>query len=310
MAGQQQHFTQPQWLGEPAEGRTLLIRPEGGFGDTLQFCRYAPLAATLGWTVYLEVQPELARLLRDLPGVAGVIASGAPRPAFDMVCPMLSLPRAFGTRLDTIPSSRHYLQADPAETSAWGQRLRAYGSAPRVGVLWAGNPRLHEPAHAALDRRRSMPVAGLAPILALPEYRFFSLQKDVRASADLPLIDLMSEVEDFADTAALIANLDLVIAVDSAVAHLAAAMGKPVWLLDRFDSCWRWLEDRQDSPWYPSLRIYRQHSPGDWDQVVARVVSDLQGAGAPAGKAGVSSAKPNFWNTLLGKRRTPSAMVT
>jgi ADP-heptose:LPS heptosyltransferase len=142
-------------------------------------------------------------------------------------------------------------------------------------------------------------VERLAPLLALPGYGFFSLQKDVRPPAELPLIDLMSEVVDFADTAALIANLDLVIAVDSAVAHLAAALGKPVWLLDRFDSCWRWLRDREDSPWYPSLRIYRQPSDGDWDSVVARVVDDLREA-----------AKPTLWKTLLSKKRTPSAVVT
>jgi hypothetical protein len=155
-----------------------------------------------------------------------------------------------------------------------------------------------------------MPVAVLAPILALSEYRFFSLQKDVRAPAELPLIDLMAEVRDFADTAALIANLNLVIAVDSAVAHLAAALGKPVWLLDRFDSCWRWLRDRQDSPWYPSLRIYRQPFPGDWGAVVARVVSDLQGAGAPCAKGHASEAKPDLWKMLLRKKPTPSKMVT
>jgi len=149
-------------------------------------------------------------------------------------------------------------------------------------------------------------VAVLAPIFGLSEYRFFSLQKDVRAPAELPLIDLMPEMRDFADTAALIANLDLVIAVDSAVAHLAAAMGKQVWLLDRFDSCWRWLRDREDSPWYPSLRIYRQPAPGDWQRVVARVVSDLQGASAPAGKARGLAVKPNLWQTLLGKKRPPA----
>jgi hypothetical protein len=148
---------------------------------------------------------------------------------------------------------------------------------PRIGLVWAGNSRNHSPALAAVDRRRSIAPERLAPLFDVPRLQFFSLQKGgPAASADFPLTDVMAEMDDFADTAALIANLDLVISVDTAVAHLAAALGKPVWLLDRFDSCWRWLAQRQDSPWYPALRLYHQSHAGDWESVVADVARDLR----------------------------------
>jgi tetratricopeptide (TPR) repeat protein len=277
MEGARRCFAQPQWRGEPAAGRRLLIHAEQGFGDTLQFCRYAPLAAAQGFEVIVEVPPPLVRLVSTLPDVARVIAAGAPLPAFDLHCPMLSLPLAFGTTLADVPASAAYLHANAAQAAQWQARLdTAYHQAPRIGLVWAGNPRPDMPAMASVDRRRSIPLASLAPLLALPECRFFSLQKQPAAPPDAPLIDFMAEMADFADTAALISQLDLVISVDTAAAHLAAALGKPVWLLDRFDACWRWLRGRRDSPWYPSLRIYRQQKPGGWDGVVADIVRDLR----------------------------------
>jgi tetratricopeptide (TPR) repeat protein len=269
-------FKQPQWRGEAAEGRTLLIHAEQGFGDTLQFCRYGKLAAARGLSVVMAVPESLVRLLRRMTDIGQVIAEGGELPSFDLQCPMLSMPLAFNTTLATIPVQHSYLNADEAQIAAWRARL-ATPTRPdlRVGLAWAGSAR-NTPALAAVDRRRSISRDRLAPLVALPGLQFFSLQKEgPMAPADFPLIDFMCEMTDFADTAALIANLDLVISVDTAVAHLAAALGKPVWLLDRFDSCWRWLTGRRDSPWYPTLRLYRQPNPGDWDSVVAEVAKDL-----------------------------------
>jgi hypothetical protein len=272
-------FAQPQWRGEESAGRILLIHAEQGFGDTLQFCRYATLAAERGLRVVLEAQSPLVRLLQGLPGVDRVIARGEALPAFDLHCPMLSLPLALGVTLENIRRFEPYLHADPAQAATWRTRLAEMtGPVPRIGLVWAGNPRNHLRGLAAVDRRRSLAPNLLAPIFNVPGLRLLSLQKDgPLAPVEFPLIDFMHEMQDFADTAALIANLDLVISVDTAVAHLAAALGKPVWLLDRYDACWRWFTGRRDSPWYPTLRLYRQPQPGDWDQVLAEVISDLAG---------------------------------
>ncbi len=277
--GARRGFAQPHWGGAAAPGRTLLIHAEQGFGDTLQFCRLAALAAARGPRVVLEVQRPLARLLRGLPGVAQVVARGEALPAFDLHCPLLSLPRALGLTVATVPAETPYLRADPALARAWRARLDAVTARPRVGLTWAGNPRSHAPDLAAAARRRCVPPERLVPLLDTPGAAFVSLQKDGPAlPPGVPVLDFMAEMEDFADTAALIANLDLVISVDTAVAHLAGALGKPVWLLDRFDPCWRWFTDRRDSPWYPTLRIYRQPHPADWESVVAEVAADLRRA--------------------------------
>ncbi len=224
-------FAQPQWRGEAAEGRTLLIHAEQGFGDTVQFCRYAPLAANRGLRVILEVQEPLVRLLRCLPGVDRVVGQGEALPPFDLHCPVLSLPLALAATTESIPSAAPYLHADAAQAAAWRTRLAAMGDQGlRIGLAWAGNPDL------PTDRRRSLAPDRLAPFFDVSGLHFFSLQKGGPAAPEaLPLTDFMSEVGDFADTAALVANLDLVISVDTAVAHLAAALGKPVWLLNRFD---------------------------------------------------------------------------
>jgi hypothetical protein len=199
-----------------------------------------------------------------------------------------------GTTIETIPAAASYLRADKVQVAAWRTRLAALGNPladppgdslgnhrPRVGLVWAGAARTGT-GLAAVDRRRSLSPDRLAPLLELPALHFFSLQKGAAAGpAHLPLTDFMDEMGDFADTAALIANLDLVISVDTAVAHLAAALGKPVWLLDRFDACWRWFVGRRDSPWYPTLRLYRQPRAGDWEAVLAEVARDLRDLAIP-----------------------------
>jgi tetratricopeptide (TPR) repeat protein len=271
-------FPQPRWHGEAAPGRRLLVHIEGGFGDTLQFCRFGRrLAEARGLKVITEVQKPLVRLLRGVTGIGQIAVAGEDLPPFDLHCPAQSMPFALGTTIDTIPSAPSYVTADAALRAEWRVRLAA--TVPpglRVGLAWAGEAYSHAPAFAAIDRRRSMDPRYLAPVFDLRGVRFVSLQKGgPPAPSGFPLIEVMQDVEDFADTAALMANLDLVIAVDTAVVHLAGAIGTPVWLLNRFDSCWRWIRGRRDSPWYPSLRLYRQPQPGDWGSVMAEVTRDL-----------------------------------
>ena len=284
-------FAQPQWRGEPLNGRTILVHSEQGFGDTLQFVRYAPLLAQRGAKVVLECQPALARLLAGVDGVSQVIPRGQALPAFDTHCPTMSLPFAFGTTIATIPASVPYIRAPQEAVAQWLPAL-ADQSVPRVGLVWAGDARHYDIECAMTDRRRSLPLAALSLLFDVPELRFFSLQIGPAAAqgrAYPNLIDMTGSIRDFADTAGLIANLDLVISVDTAVVHLAAAMGKPVWVLSRFDNCWRWMIEREDSPWYPTLKLYRQPSPGNWAPVVERVQRDLadwtkmMGAREPAG---------------------------
>ncbi|HEY0834859.1 MAG TPA: tetratricopeptide repeat-containing glycosyltransferase family protein [Azospirillum sp.] len=273
---------QPQWMGEPLAGRTILLHAEQGFGDTLQFVRYAPLVAQRGGRVLLGAPAPLHRLLRTLPGVERVLEADKPPPPFDLHCPLMSLPLAFGTRLDTVPAEVPYLAPDPADVAAWRDRLPDDGVL-RVGLVWAGNPRPDMPHANLVDRRRSLRLEQLAPLAGVPGVRFYSLQKDGDAAlqakdppSGMDLVDLMEGVGDFADTAALIANLDLVIGVDTSVIHVAGALGKPVWVLSRFDGCWRWLTERDDSPWYPSMRLFRQETPGEWAPVIEQVMEALR----------------------------------
>ncbi len=265
-------FAKPRWNGEPGTG-VLLLHAEQGFGDTLQFCRYAPLAAARGWRVILEVPKPLVRLMGSLAGVERIVASGDPLPDFDVQCPMMSLPFAFGTDWDTIPAELPYLSPDPADVAKWEARLAELGPGLRVGLVWAGNARRHSTDLNATDRRRSMSPDRLAPLEELDGVHLISLQKE--GEAPFAVHDWMEECADFADSAALVAGLDLVIGVDTAVIHLAGAIGKPVWMLNRFDSCWRWLREGETSPWYPAMRIYRQPSPGAWAEVMEAVSSDL-----------------------------------
>jgi Flp pilus assembly protein TadD len=277
------HSTLPRQTALPAgfaaaavAGKTVLLTHEEGFGDTLQFIRYASLLAQEVANVAVLVPPELARLAATVPGVQRVVAMPGGALRFDWHCPMLSLPRAFATTVATIPAPIPYLHADAADVADWAGRLAGLPGL-RVGLVWSGASRPGVPAAAATDRLRSLPPRLLAPLAECAGVSFVSLQMDAASSAlRVPLHDPMPRVRDFADTAAIIANLDLVISVDTAVAHLAGAMGKPVFLLDRFDNCWRWLSGRQDSPWYPTLRIFRQPRPHAWEPVVQQVVEAVR----------------------------------
>ena len=261
-------------------GRRVLVVQEEGLGDTLQFLRYLPLLAGRGAHVAVAVPPALTRLMRTVPGVAEIPDGAAPVPRHDFHCSFNGLPRAFETTLETIPRDVPYLAADPVLTREWA-RLLPTGPALRVGLVWAGQARPWLAGFTGLDQRRSTGLATLAPLAAVPGVRFVSLQQGPAAretntqAGGLALLDIMAEVRDFADTAAIVANLDLVISVDTSVVHLAGALGRPVFLLDRYDNCWRWLSGREDSPWYPSLRIFRQARPGDWAPVIARVTAAL-----------------------------------
>jgi len=269
------NFVQPQWDGCALEGRTLLLHAEQGLGDAIQFIRYLPLVEQRGGRIIIECQVELQRLLRSMAGNWQIVVPSQPSPVFDLHCPLLSLPRVFGTNLANIPHPVAYLHADAEDARSWQNRLASDSPLMKVGLAWAGSP-----AHRN-DCNRSMRLAKLAPLGQLPGARLFSLQKGKEAAEaktlppGMELVDWTQELKDFADTAALIANLDLVIAVDTAVVHLAGAMGKSVWTLLPFASDWRWLMEREDSPWYPSMRLFRQPSIGDWDSVIARVVEAL-----------------------------------
>ncbi|MDR3733959.1 MAG: tetratricopeptide repeat protein [Acidobacteriaceae bacterium] len=266
----------PRWNGETLSGQTVLLLAEQGVGDTLQFLRYAPLVAARGGRVIVTVQRSLLKLLSGFPGIADLIASDESLPAFDRWLPLLSLPLVFDTTLETIPGTVPYLRADPDAVATWCRRL---GGGIRVGLVWAGNP------EHLNDCNRSCPVDALAPLLAIPEIRWFSLQKGSRA-ADLArlgwqdrITDLDPLIGDYADTAAIIANLDLVVSVDTSVAHLTGALGRPGSILLPFIPDWRWMLDRPDNPWYPTLRLFRQPRPGDWAAVVADVGDTLRALG-------------------------------
>ena len=267
-------FTEPEWQGEPLDGRTLLLFAEYGLGDALHFVRYLPMVTALGGRIILQVQPALATLLQQLPDVT-VIPRGAPLPPFDLQLPLMSLPRIFGTTLETIPAEVPYLHPDPAKLARWRAAL-ADVAALKVGVVWAGNAR-----HKG-DRQRSLPAEAVLPRLVMPGVQLYSLQKEPRledaealAALGRDIIDLAPTLGDFADTAAAVAVLDLVIAVDTSVAHLAGALGRPVWMLTPYALDWRWLRDREDSPWYPTMRLFRQRSPREWDDPLMRLSAAL-----------------------------------
>lgn len=273
-----QKATAPIWRGEAAEGRSILIQAEQGFGDALQFCRYIPWVKARGLHVILEVPAPLLRLMESLSGVEQIIERGDLLPNTDYYCPMMSLPLAFHTRQETIPADIPYLFAQDEQVRNWRSRLpMSKEKRLKVGLVWAGNSHQWAPDLAMTDRRRSISPELFAPLMEIAGIQFYSLQKaGPKAPEQFRLIDLMDECADFADTAALIANLDLIISVDTAVAHLAGALGKTVWLLNRVDTCWRWQMEREDSPWYPMMRIFRQPAPGNWDSVMMRVKEELQ----------------------------------
>ena len=258
----------------------LLLHAEQGLGDSIQFCRYVPAIAAAG-KVVLVVPAPLERLMVGLG--ARVVRRDEPLPAFDLQCPLASLPRLAGTRLETIPWPGPYLRPDPKLALGWRDRLAGLPGL-RVGLAWAGNPRAGDPVHTRLDGRRSIPLLQFSGLAAVQGLSFVSLQKGAaadqlkRRSGGLRILDRTAELTDLADTAAMIEALDLVISVDTAVAHLAGSLGKPVWLLNRFDGDWRWMAGRDDSPWYPTLTQFRQSGPGDWGEVLARVQTALSQA--------------------------------
>jgi tetratricopeptide (TPR) repeat protein len=284
LASQRRDFSAPLWLGEESlAGKTILLHAEQGLGDTIQLARYAPLLAARAATIVLEVQPELVRLLSAMPGVTSVVARKAPLPGYDFHCPLLSLPLACGTTLETIPADTPYLAPGEGDAAAWRARLPR--GRPLVGLVWSGE-RSHDN-----DLNRSMRLATLAPVLDLPGIGFVSLQHEVR-DEDSGLLRSRGDVsaigaafKDFADTAAAIAALDAVIAVDTAVAHLAGAMGKPLFLLLPFAADFRWLRGRADSPWYPSARLFRQPRFGDWDGAVNALREELAQFATRRGRA-------------------------
>ena len=267
------NFSQPLWLGaEPVDQKTILLHSEQGLGDTIQFCRYVPLVAARGARVVLEVPKPLRHLMSDLVGVSHCLSKGDALPDFDLHCPLLSLPLAFGTRLDTIPSMTPYLRA-PAQEQDWEAQLGPKDRL-KIGLVWSGNPRHRD------DGKRSIELNALLPLFDVAT-TFVSLQKDLRARDKAVLtersdmINLGPSLDSFADTAAVIKHLDLVISVDTSVAHLAGALGRPVWILLPFVPDWRWLLDRDDSPWYPTARLFRQTESRDWTGVLDRVRAAL-----------------------------------
>ena len=273
--GEARNFQQPLWLGEqPLTGKRLLLHSEAGLGDTIQFSRYAALCAAQGASVILEIQKPLLGLLGSLQGVTKLVVKGSPLPAFDYHCPLMSLPLAFKTTLDTIPAPAHYLSADPAKVAQWrsvlGERRR-----PRIGLVWSGNP------NNPLDPHRTIRLADWVEHLP-PEFQYFRLQRDVRAedAATLESSSLIFSVDDelldFTNTAALCECMDVVLSVDTSIAHLSGALGHKTWLLVPFTPDWRWLRDRDTSPWYPSMKLYRQKVAGDWQELFVRVAADLR----------------------------------
>jgi tetratricopeptide (TPR) repeat protein len=266
-------FPQPAWDGSTAKGRRILLHAEQGLGDTIQFIRYAALVKARGLKVLLECPAALQSLLARASGIAQVVASGEALPEFDLHLPLLSLPRVFGTTLESIPAPRAYLSPDPSLARKWKAKLGGTEPGPRVGLVWAGG---------TSDRKRDCGLAALAPLAAARRATFYSLQvgeaagQAARPPPGMHLVDLSPELKNFSDTAALIGQLDLVITTDTAAAHLAAALGKPTWILLRYAPDWRWLLGRDDSPWYPSARLFRQHKAGDWAEPIECAASALR----------------------------------
>ena len=274
----------PVWNGENLEGKTLLIYAEQGFGDSLQFIRYAPMVKQkFGGTVLVEVRQPLTRLIKSMGGFDGVVTFGEKPPeGIDYQIPMMSLPRIFGTTVDTIPWSGPYFKADQYRASIWAERLKLLPKGPKIGICWAGMSRAGNPAAYNVDKKRSTMLNSFAPLAQVPGISWVSLQKGEPSDqvktppAGMTIGEWTSDLDDFYDTAALISCLDLIITVDTAVVHLAAALGKPTWLLSRHDGCWRWLGHRSDSPWYPTVRQFSQPKPGDWSTIMGQAAVALR----------------------------------
>ena len=271
-------FEQPRWDGSPLDGRTILLHGEQGLGDTLHFVRYAPMVKARGGRVIVHCQNALCRLLARSPGIDGLVGWGATPPKFDVWLPLMSLPTVFHTTLDTIPASIPYVSADPALVMHWRRELAPVRGL-RVGIAWQGSPR------HAWDRHRSVSLEHFEPLAKIAGIHLISLQKNLGSEqlralqGRVPVLSLGDLVDEasgpFMDTAAIIANLDLVVSIDTAVAHLAGAMGKPVWLALTFTPDWRWLLGRADNLWYPSARLFRQPSLGDWPSVFRQIADSV-----------------------------------
>ncbi|RLJ64732.1 tetratricopeptide repeat protein [Sulfurisoma sediminicola] len=283
--GYQRDFKEPLWQGQPLHGETILLHAEQGLGDALQFVRYAPLVAARGGRVIVECQGELKGIFGRMPGIAVVVARGEPLPPFDLQCPMMSLPLAFRTDAQSIPAEIPYLAPDPAKVAAWREYF-GRETRPKVGLVWAGNPRRHDPVSNMIDRRRSFNLEQMRPLLEQPGFAFYSLQKG-EAQTELArwlgrIEDIGSRFADFDDTAAAVSQLDLVITVDTSVAHIVGALGRPVWMLSRFDACWRWGPMGETSAWYPTMTVFRQERYGDWSAPLAKAAQRLAGEWMPA----------------------------
>lgn len=264
------NFQQPLWHGEEIRGSRILLHAEQGLGDALQFLRYVPMVVERGARVVLEIHPELRRLVGDFPGVEQVLSRGEQLPSFDLHCPLMSLPYAFGTTLDTVPAKVPYLKA-PSTIPAWIKENPM--DRLKVGLVWAGNPK------NKIDHKRSVPLSSLAQLCAMEGVEFYSLQRGagLKEIETVPFRFLAMEPAsgDFTDTAAAVAALDLILTVDTSIAHLAGALGKPVWILLAKVPDWRWMLDGEDSPWYPTARLFRQEVSGEWDLVVTKVAAEL-----------------------------------
>jgi tetratricopeptide (TPR) repeat protein len=269
-------FRQPLWDGRPLEGRTILLHAEQGFGDTIQFIRYAPLVAERAARVIVECQKPLVRLLAGWPQVEQVVPQGEPLPPFDVQSPLLSLPGIFHTSLETIPAHTPYFFAAPDLIEYWRKELGGVGGL-KIGIVWQGDPRQEN------NRARSIPLSCFASLAGLPGVQLVSLQKGSgveqlqEAAGRFPVTEAGSRLDDFMDTAALIMNLDLVVGCDTAVVHLAGALGATVWVAVCCFPDWRWLLDRDDCPWYPTMRLFRQRKPGDWTDVFEQIRAALAG---------------------------------
>jgi tetratricopeptide (TPR) repeat protein len=268
-------FRQRPWLGEiPVANKTILLHAEQGLGDTIQFARYATTLARAGAKVMIEAQPELKELLSTIEGVRSVVGRGETLPPFDLQCPLASLPLAFKTELSNVPAEIPYLRASEDRIARWRRRLEAI-AAPRIAIAWSGRE-----THIN-DRNRSIALSQLEPLLASPGVHFVSIQRELRPAdagrlaGETRIVHVGGDLADFSDTAAVLALCDLTISVDTSVAHLAAAMGRPTYVLIPFQPDWRWTVDGDRSPWYPQARLFRQPAPGDWKPVLTHVSEEL-----------------------------------
>jgi Tfp pilus assembly protein PilF len=272
---QRRNFLQPQWNGANIPGKTLLLHAEDGFGDTIQFVRYAPLIAQHDTKVIVECQKELTSLIQNLDGVSQVVSYGDELPDFDFYCSLLRLPYVFRMTLENLPVRVSYIKPYPSLTEKWRERMKYDNSKFKIGLVWSGS------AREGKLRYRSCPFEFFSVLADLDNITFYSLQKQllenesINIPGNMKFVNYMKEIDNFSDTAALIENLDFVISVDTAVAHLAGALGKQVWTLVSFPPDWRWMLDRKDSPWYPTMKLFRQPSQGEWQVVIDNIYNEL-----------------------------------